>query len=301
MGLMSVLKNALLATVLSSLFFASPASCVKSQKGIGIYEGGYKFHTSYKISPPAATRDLGSHIVVKLTQGPELCSTKAEFVKNKSPEFLASAEFKLKNLLAHVQTGTGFIKSKKKSNIPEKSKWIPAIKQLFNTVVKRYHIESVRSRAPKNWRPYWKKHCKDKYSFEKSPAFNIQAQPHCKLHTRYLLKAKSYPSRYPKNVIMDVSTQFEVISQIGPEKVLAVTVAYYSQKHPKLIDPVSVVKFVQKKGDFKVIFKKNIKKSCIWYPKVKTIVKKSVKRFARLKALHNSMVKKTNPTKAKQS
>lgn len=260
-----------LISLLAIAATAMPLHTAHSPK-IEIFRGGYGFHASYKIHSSSSSTDL----IVNSISGRDTAISKEFDTKIFPGRFGTDISFQLNNTLEKGQAVYPCHGHQKitQMTLNPTSLWHQTVKKLLKKANRSYFkIDDIRKLPRLALR----------YDSKAKSAFHIEALPGCELNSLYLLRIASEIPRnspLPRSILVRTSTQLKTVRH----KKMAVTTATFCTKRKD-----SVVTYIKTENGLQEISRKNIKKSSIWYSKVKEAAELSMQRYEKFSRVHHKM------------
>ena len=274
--------KSVLACVIAKCIFFSVTSSLMAQPlppHVFIIQGGYSFETSVELRDPSSREGL----VVELRAERE---TRAAMCVN-GPIFpTAFAIYAYCPVKGKIRSVTTFVPHRKEKNcflktdVPASSKWRQVLINLVKHAACVYGVADAVDipKLPKQHTP------------GRSSLRSIQIRPlhSCTLQTTDAVCNSSLPhSRYspfPRRVLVEVFIS-STLDKKGRNAIAAVA-KFYTKESATSDDARSVLQFLQTKDGLKLTSMLHIKRSSIWYPGVKEVVRRGIKKYLRFKQIH---------------
>ena len=259
-------------TVVALIISTTLLNAAHHNPRIAISNGGHIFHTLYKLharSPDVFPSDL----IVEMTAGRTTRLAPGCHEITAVPGwFSSSLAFTLHGTQASVETEllkNGHQKITN-TNIDPSSPWYPGLKKLLK-------IATLYDATKK--KPYAKK-----FTPKTTPHFQITRLPGATLHSMYALINQSHPrSGHPcaRSILLHVITKYETVKEHQNKKMITVLATFHTRKTMKHSNVPVEITFAKTKNGLRCIFKKNIKRSSVWYRSIKKIAYESVSQYNR--------------------
>jgi len=286
-------KNKWLVLVLLCSLFSNATYATSHTPKIVIDKGGFSFYSSYKLQIPASPGISPSELIVNTVARSHTTVAASYNGPIGHGPFSMTVYFPFNETTARITTTELHNKRRERRqaiyreiNITPASIWYSGLHKLLTRLGSQFDPN---------------RHKQKKYSILREPKIaspttashiHIESLHECKLDLTYNIRVTS---RLPTNsslsegFLVDVAMEEKVVENHGNGKILVVKAVFCTKRRATTSDPKAIIEFIKTKKGLQVISRTNIKRSSLWYPWVKKVIEKSVKRYYRCKSKHENM------------
>ena len=284
-------KNRWLLLVLFCALFSNAMYAANPKPKIVIDKGGFSFYSSYKLQILASPGISPSELIVNAMARSYTTVAASYSGPIGCGPFRMTVYFPFNETTTRITTTELYNKRRERQqaiyreiNITPTSIWYSGLNQLLTRLGSQFDPN---------------RHKQKKYSILREPKItsptiapvHIEPLHGCKLDFTYNIRVASRLSMHSslsEGFLVEVAMEEKVVENHGNKKVLVAKAVFCTKRRATISDPKSIIEFIKTKNGLQVISRTNIKRSSLWYPWVKKVVEKSVKRYYRCKSKHEN-------------
>ena len=273
---MLTMKNRVLMVVMPFVLFVNILNAADHHPKMVIDKGGFVFESPYKLTISPREGISPSELVVLARAGSNTTITTCYNGPIGPGSSYLGLHFRLNDAASWITTAelrNGQQGIYQEMNITPSSVWYNSLRALLTKFGSQFDPQ---------------KHKKKKYSIlqrpKTLPIVHVAPLPGCTLHTTYsmrIVSRLSQRSSLAERVVVRVVIEENMSKGHQDKTALTIKAIFCTKRHATIDDPKSMIKYIYTKKGLSEISRENIKRSSLWYPWVKKIIKKSVRRYHR--------------------
>lgn len=272
----AIIKRWILGIIICMNVFLGMSSlaAVHNTSKFRIEPGSYAFGSLYRLHIPTSATDLIVQMemqryvrIIRAINGPIIPSALCIHLKFNVDDTPTAAKINLYSNGQYKITEIG---------IDSSSEWYPALKKLVEMLCKKYIVVQDYK-------------IKGGY-VAKDNTVSIRPLKGCQLITTdavRIMSLKSRRSSFARRTLVKVA--ITLTTNNNGKELLTAVASFCTKEGATKADPYSRIKFVKTKKGLKEISRKHIGRSSVWYPGVKKIVEKSVRKYRCFKRAHEKI------------